>query len=292
VRLEGKVAMVVGAGQAPGRMTGNGKATSMVFAREGAKVLCVDRDKAAAEETVAAIRAEGGMAEAAVADVRDEDAIKAVVAECVSLWGRIDVLDNNVGVAIAFNDAPVTEITVEAFDTITAINLRGMVLSCKHVIPVMRQQETGGSIINISSSAAYNSYPYVTYKTSKAAVIALTNHVAIWNAKYGIRANTIVPGSLNTPTAVENRVKKYGLSFDEVVAQRDKDVPLRGKMGTAWDLANAALFFASDESSFITGAQLPLDGGLSIQIGRPPMAAEAAENAGPTGSAGPVAGQA
>jgi len=267
-------------------MTGNGKATSMVFAREGAKVLCVDRDKAAAEETVAAIRAEGGIAEVAVADVRDEDAIKAVVADCVNLWGSIDVLDNNVGVAMAFNDAPITEITVEAFDTITAINLRGMVLSCKHVIPVMRQQETGGSIINISSSAAYNSYPYVTYKTSKAAVIALTNHVAIWNAKYGIRANTIVPGSLNTPTAVENRVKKYGLSFDEVVAQRDKDVPLRGKMGTAWDLANAALFFASDESSFITGAQLPLDGGLSIQIGRPPMAAEAAENAGPAGSAG------
>jgi NAD(P)-dependent dehydrogenase (short-subunit alcohol dehydrogenase family) len=284
VRLEGKVAMVVGAGQAPGRMTGNGKATSMVFAREGAKVLCVDRDKAAAEETVAAIRAEGGIAEAAVADVRDEDAIKAVVAGCVDLWGRIDVLDNNVGVAMAFNDAPITEITIEAFDTITAINLRGMVLSCKHVIPVMRKQETGGSIINISSSAAYNSYPYVTYKTSKAAVIALTNHVAIWNAKYGIRANTIVPGSLNTPTAVENRVKKYGLSFDEVVAQRDKDVPLRGKMGTAWDLANAALFFASDESSFITGAQLPLDGGLSIQIGRPPMAAEAAENAGPAES--------
>ncbi|HEY7279188.1 MAG TPA: SDR family NAD(P)-dependent oxidoreductase [Trebonia sp.] len=284
MRLEGKVAMVVGAGQAPGRMTGNGKATSMVFAREGAKVLCVDRDKAAAEETVAAIRVEGGIAEAAVADVRDEDAIKAVVAGCVDLWGRIDVLDNNVGVAMAFNDAPITEITIEAFDTITAINLRGMVLSCKHVIPVMRKQETGGSIINISSSAAYNSYPYVTYKTSKAAVIALTNHVAIWNAKYGIRANTIVPGSLNTPTAVENRVKKYGLSFDEVVAQRDKDVPLRGKMGTAWDLANAALFFASDESSFITGAQLPLDGGLSIQIGRPPMAAEAAENAGPAGS--------
>ena len=292
MRLEGKVAMVVGAGQAPGRMTGNGKATSMVFAREGAKVLCVDRDKAAAEETVAAIRAEGGIAEVAVADVRDEDAIKAVVAECVDLWGRIDVLDNNVGVAMAFNDAPITEITVEAFDTITAINLRGMVLSCKHVIPVMRKQETGGSIINISSSAAYNSYPYVTYKTSKAAVIALTNHVAIWNAKYGIRANTIVPGSLNTPTAVENRVKKYGLSFDEVVAQRDKDVPLRGKMGTAWDLANAALFFASDESSFITGAQLPLDGGLSIQIGRPPMAAEAAENAGPAGPESPVAGQA
>ena len=284
MRLEGKVAMVVGAGQAPGRMTGNGKATSMVFAREGAKVLCVDRDKAAAEETVAAIRAEGGIAEVAVADVRDEDAIKAVVAGCVDLWGRIDVLDNNVGVAMAFNDAPITEITVEAFDTITAINLRGMVLSCKHVIPVMRKQETGGSIINISSSAAYNSYPYVTYKTSKAAVIALTNHVAIWNAKYGIRANTIVPGSLNTPTAVENRVKKYGLSFEEVVAQRDKDVPLRGKMGTAWDLANAALFFASDESSFITGAQLPLDGGLSIQIGRPPMAAEAAENAGPAES--------
>jgi NAD(P)-dependent dehydrogenase (short-subunit alcohol dehydrogenase family) len=279
VRLEGKVAVVVGAGQAPGKMAGNGRATSLVFAREGAKVLCVDRDQAAAEETVAAVREAGGTAEAAVADVREEAEILAAVTGCVDLWGSIDVLYNNVGVAMAFNDAPITEITVEAFDTITSINLRGMVLTCKHVIPVMRGQETGGSIINVSSSAAYNSYPYVTYKTSKAAVIALTNHVAIWNARFGIRANTIVPGSLNTPTAVENRAKKFGMSYDEVVAERDKDVPLRGKMGTAWDLANAALFFASDESSFVTGAALPLDGGLSIQIGRPPMAAEAAENA-------------
>jgi NAD(P)-dependent dehydrogenase (short-subunit alcohol dehydrogenase family) len=281
MRLEGRVAMVVGAGQAPGRMVGNGKATCITFAREGAKVLCVDRDKAAAEDTVAAIRENGGTAEAFVADVLEEDSLVAAVAAIRDLWGRIDILDNNVGVAMAYNDAPLTEITVEAFDIITSINLRGMVLACKHVIPVMRQQETGGSIINISSSAAYNSYPYVTYKTSKAAVIALTNHIAIWNARYGIRANTIIPGSLNTPTAVENRVKKYGLSFEEVVAERDRDVPLRGKMGTAWDLANAALFFASDESSFVTGAQLPLDGGLSVQIGRPPMAAELAEYSPP-----------
>jgi NAD(P)-dependent dehydrogenase (short-subunit alcohol dehydrogenase family) len=140
----------------------------------------------------------------------------------------------------------------------------------------MRKQRSG-SIINISSAAAFNNYPYVGYKTSKAAVLALTSHVAIRNAEYGIRANTILPGLLNTPVAVENRMKKFGLTYEEVVAQRDKEVPLRRKMGTAWDIAYAAVFLASDEANFITGVDLPVDGGQSRQIGRAPSASEAAE---------------
>jgi NAD(P)-dependent dehydrogenase (short-subunit alcohol dehydrogenase family) len=140
----------------------------------------------------------------------------------------------------------------------------------------MRKQGSG-SIINISSAAAFNNYPYVGYKTSKAAVVALTQHVAIRNAAYGVRANVILPGLMNTPTAVERRMNKFDLSYEEVVAQRDKEVPLRHKMGTAWDVAYAAAFLASDEANFITGVTLPVDGGQSVQIGRMPSPAEEAE---------------
>lgn len=276
MRLEGKVAIIFGAGQLAGRTVGNGKATALLFAREGAKVFCVDIDRKSADETVAAIRAEGGVAEAFEADVTQEDTVVAAVKACHELWGSIDVLHNNVGVSIAAGDATITDITIEAFDRVIAINLRGMVLTIKHVLPIMRAQGSG-SIINISSAAAFNNYPYVGYKTSKAAVVALTSHVAIRNAEYGVRANVILPGLLNTPTAVENRVKKFGLSFEEVVAIRDKEVPLRRKMGTAWDVAYAALFLASSESDFITGVSLPVDGGQSVQIGRPPTTYEAAE---------------
>ncbi|WNI16461.1 SDR family NAD(P)-dependent oxidoreductase [Actinacidiphila sp. ITFR-21] len=276
MRLEGKVAIIFGAGQLAGRTVGNGKAVALMFAREGAKVFCVDINKAGAQETVAAIREEGGVAEAFEADVTDEDTVVAAVRTCYELWGAIDILHNNVGVSIAAGDATITDITVDAFDRVMAINLRGMVLTIKHVLPIMRKQGSG-SIINISSAAAFNNYPYVGYKTSKAAVVALSNHVAIRNAEYGVRCNVILPGLLNTPTAVENRVKKFGLSFEEVVAQRDKEVPLRRKMGTAWDIGYAAVFLASDEASFITGVSLPVDGGQSQQIGRAPSPAEAAE---------------
>lgn len=276
MRLEGKSAIVFGAGQQPGRTIGNGKATALTFAREGAKVFCVDIDKPAADDTVEAIREAGGTAEAWQADVTDEDSIVAAVKACYRGWGAIDVLHNNVGASIAAGDASITEITVEAFDRVFAINLRSMVLTCKYVLPIMRQQGSG-SIINISSAAAFNNYPYVGYKTSKAAVVSLTEHVAIRNAAYGIRANVILPGLINTPTAVENRIRKFGLSYEDVVAMRDKEVPLRRKMGTAWDIANAALWLASEEASFVTGVTLPVDGGQSVQVGRPPSEPEIAE---------------
>jgi NAD(P)-dependent dehydrogenase (short-subunit alcohol dehydrogenase family) len=266
MRLEDKAAIVVGAGQTPGATIGNGRATAVLFAREGARVLAVDRDLASAEETVAMIREEGGEAVAFRADVTDEDEVRGAIDACVRRWGSIDVLHNNVGISLAGGDAVVTEITTEAFDHLVAVNLRGMVLTCKHALPVMREQSSG-SIVNISSAAAWAAYPLVGYKTTKAGVIALTRQLAISNARYGVRANVILPGLMDTPMAIEPRVAASGRSREEVVAERDARVPLRAKMGTAWDVAYAALFLASDEARFITGAALPVDGGTSIRVG-------------------------
>ena len=266
MRLEGKVAIVMGAGQSPGVGVGNGRATAIVFAREGARVVCVDRDLASAEETVGAIQRDGGEARAEAADVTDEAAVAAAIAACRDRWQRIDILHNNVGISVAGNDAPVTDITVEAFDHIMAVNLRGMVLACKHALPVMRAQESG-AIINISSMAAWANYPLVAYKTSKMAIIGLTEQLAIQNAQYGIRANVILPGLMDTPMAVDTRAQLTGRPREDIAAERDAKVPLRGKMGTAWDVANAALFLASDEAGFVTGVSLPVDGGANVRVG-------------------------
>ena len=157
-------------------------------------------------------------------------------------FGRIDVLHYNVGVSITGGDASPTEITEEAFDRVFTVNLRGAVMSVKHVLPVMRAQRTG-VILTISSLAgAPENYPYVAYKATKAGMIAFTQQVAIQNAEYGIRANCILPGLMNTPMAVDTRARHSGKSRAEVAAARDAKVPLRGAMGTAWDVANAALF--------------------------------------------------
>ena len=188
------------------------------------------------------------------------------MAEAQRRFGRIDVLHYNVGMSIAGGDAPPTEITEEAFDRISAVNLRGAVMACKHVLPIMRAQGSG-VIITISSLAAWEQYPYVTYKATKAAMIAFTQQVAIQNAEYGIRANVILPGLMDTPMAVDTRAQASGKSRAEVAAMRDAKVPLRKRMGTAWDVANAALFLASDEANFITGAALPVDGGMSVKVG-------------------------
>ncbi len=268
MRLKDKIAIVVGAGQAPGSTSaiGNGRATAMLFAREGAKVLCADRRLDSAEETVAIIAKEGGEAAAIATDVVQEESLKAMVKACVDRWGRIDVLHNNVGISVEGGDAPITEIEPDAFDRIITVNLRGMVLACKHVIPIMRQQMSG-AIVNISSMASLENYPWVSYKTSKAGINAMTQQIAIQNAEYGIRCNVILPGLMDTPMAVDRRAEAWGKSRAEVEAERNAKVPLRGKMGTAWDVAHAALFLASDEAQFITGVILPVDGGRGVKVG-------------------------
>jgi NAD(P)-dependent dehydrogenase (short-subunit alcohol dehydrogenase family) len=171
-----------------------------------------------------------------------------------------------VGVSIAGGDAGPLDITEEAFDRIMAINLRGTVMAVKHALPVMRAQRRG-AIVTISSLAAIENYPFVAYKASKSALIAFTRQVAIQNAEYGIRVNVILPGLMDTPMAVDTRARAWGRSREDVVADRNARVPLRRRMGTAWDVANAALFLASDEADFITGVALPVDGGASCDIG-------------------------
>lgn len=263
--LEGKVAIVVGGGQTPGETIGNGRATAIEFAREGARVLVADRNVESARETVAMISTEGGSASAIAVEVTDETSLGAMIGACVAQHGRIDVLHNNVGVSLAGGDAPVEEIAADAFDHVMAVNLRGMVLACKHVLPVMRRQGSG-VILNISSMAAWSAYPLVAYKTSKAGVIALTEQLAYGNARYGIRANVILPGLMNTPMAIEARISA-AKPREQVVAERDAQVPLGRKMGSAWDVAYAAAFLASDKARFITGVALPVDGGSSVRRG-------------------------
>jgi NAD(P)-dependent dehydrogenase (short-subunit alcohol dehydrogenase family) len=266
MRLQGKIAVIIGAGQGPGEGMGNGRATAIRFVQEGARVLAVDRDIKLAEETAILATKVGGECVPFAADVTIERTLAAAIMAAHQQWARVDILHNNVGVSIAGGDAPLLEITEDAFDRICAINLRGTVMACKHVLPIMRQQRSG-VIINISSIAAWEEYPFVTYKATKAAMIAFTQQVAIQNAEFGIRANVILPGLMDTPMAVDTRARASGKTRAEVAAQRDAKVPLRKRMGTAWDVANAALFLASDEANFITGVALPVDGGALVRIG-------------------------
>jgi NAD(P)-dependent dehydrogenase (short-subunit alcohol dehydrogenase family) len=264
MRLKDKIAIVVGAGQSPGEGLGNGRATVLRFAQEGAKVLAVDNKLASAEETVAMAKPPGECA-AFAADVTEEASLVEMVEAARRRWGRVDILHYNVGVSIGGGDAPLEEMTEAAFDRVTTINLRGAIMACKHVLPLMRAQRSG-VIITISSVAAWENYPYVAYKASKAGLIAFTQQVAVRNAAYGVRANVILPGLMDTPMAVDTRARVSGKSRAEVAAARDARVPLRHKMGTAWDVANAALFLASDEANFITGVALPVDGGALVHI--------------------------
>jgi NAD(P)-dependent dehydrogenase (short-subunit alcohol dehydrogenase family) len=262
-RLEDKIALIVGAGQTPGATIGNGRATALRFAQEGAAVFLVDRRLKSAEETLAMVAAEGGRGIAHEADVTSETACAGMIDACVKSLGRIDILHNNVG--IGAGDRGPTTMTEEVWDRIFATNLKSVMFACKYALPVMRGQRSG-VIINISSIAAVCSVGIVAYKTSKAAVNAFTQSLAIGNGEYNIRANVIMPGLMNTPMAIEGYVAA-GRDRQELIAQRDSQVPLGRTMGTGWDVANAALFLASDEARFISGVCLAVDGGQSARIG-------------------------
>jgi NAD(P)-dependent dehydrogenase (short-subunit alcohol dehydrogenase family) len=264
-RLDDKTAVVVGGGQTPGETIGNGRATAIVFAREGAQVLLVDRDVASAEETRAMIEAEGGLATVVGADITVEDDCVGLARAAVETLGHIDILHNNVG--IGSGDAGATTVSQETWTRIVDTNLKGMWLTCKHIIPLMRPRESG-AIVNISSIAAIaGAGNMFAYKLSKAGVNTMTQSLALTNARYGIRVNAIMPGLMDTPMAVDAVAAARGRPRREIAEARDADVPLRRHMGTGWDVAYAALFLASDEAKFITGALLPVDGGQSIRIG-------------------------
>tara|TARA_B110000259_G_C14010055_1_gene399316 strand:+ start:724 stop:1524 length:801 start_codon:yes stop_codon:yes gene_type:complete len=264
--LISKNVLIVGGGQTAGESIGNGRASAIVYARQGAKVAVADRDISSAQETVDLILSEGGLASAFEVDVTSEKSIIDLVAEAQRWLGRIDVLHNNVGVSLTGGDAVIDEIDLEAFERVTRINLTGMVMTCKHVLRIMISQG-GGTITSIGSLASIIDYPYIAYKTTKAGVVAMTENIAIRYAQFGIRANAILPGLMETPMAIESRVGLGGKSREQVIAERNLHVPLKNKMGTGWDVAHAAAFLASDEASFITGVALPIDGGQALRAG-------------------------
>lgn len=263
-RLEGKIAVVVGAGQTPGETIGNGRAMAILFAREGAQVLCVDRVGERAEETADLIGEEGGVASWLAADIVKAADCARIVETAKDRYGRLDILINNVG--IGGGDAPAHRLEEAAFDRILSVNLKGMWLTIKAALPVMREQQ-GGSIVNISSLAARAGGIQLAYEVSKAGVNRLTTSVAQSNARYGVRCNAIMMGYMDTPMAVSGIAAASGRPTSEVRAERDARVPLKGKMGDGWDTAHAALFLASDDARFISGAILPVDGAMGVRIG-------------------------
>ena len=264
-RLNGKTAIVVGAGSiGPG--WGNGKATAVTFAREGAQVFCVDRNAAAAQETAGIITGEGGRAIAFTADASRAEDIASMAAACLTAYGRIDVLDNNVGIA---ETGTVIDVPESDWDRVFAVNLKSAFLAMKHIIPVMVAQG-GGSIINISSIASIRhlGISYVSYGTTKAAMNQMTRTTAVEFAPKKVRVNAILPGLMKTPMVEHSAGLAASYARGDIEAMwrtRDAQVPM-GHMGDAWDVANAALFLASDESKYITGIELVVDGGITLKV--------------------------
>lgn len=251
-RLAGKIAIVTGAGSS-GEGIGNGRAAAIIFAREGARVLLVDRVRAAAEATQAMIAGEGNESAVFEADVTQPADCAAMVAEALGRWGRLNILQNNVGIG-SFGRVP--DVTLDAWERVMRVNVTAMMLAAQSAIPAMAANG-GGAIVNISSIAAQRPRGLTPYATSKGAVEALTRGLAADHARDGIRVNCIEPGPVYTPM-----VSSAGMS-DEIRERRRKAAPL-GIEGTGWDIAYASLFLASDEARYITGVVLPVDGGVLL----------------------------
>ncbi len=261
-RLKNKVAIVTGAGSS-GPGWGNGKATAVLFAREGAKVFAVDINQEAVEETRQIISDEGAGVTVQQTDVTRAEQVEAMVDLCIETYGRVDILHNNVGIVEVGGPVEASE---ESWDRVVAVNLKSMFLTCKFVLPHMEEQG-GGAIVNISSIAGirYLGVPYVSYSATKGAVLQLTQSIALQYAEKNIRANSILPGLMNTPMIIEPLKNVYAEGdIEKMLDIRNNQVPMK-RMGDAWDVAHAALFLASDEAKYITGAQLVVDGGLTCK---------------------------
>jgi len=259
-RLDGKVALVTGAGSV-GPGWGNGKATAVLYAREGARVLAVDVKPEAAAETAAIVEGEGGTCVTFAADVTRSDQVKAAVEACLARFGRLDILHNNAG-----GSAPGDPVTMaeDVWEAQIALNLTSVFLTCKHAIPAMLEGG-GGAIVNVSSIASlrYFGRDNIAYSAAKAGLHAFTQQLAVRYAAQRIRANTIIVGLMHTPLVAARLLGQYGNGdLDTMVVERNAMVPM-GHMGDAWDVARAALFLASDEARYVTGAELLVDGGMS-----------------------------
>lgn len=251
-RLEGKVAIVTGAGAAADGI-GNGRAAAILFAREGARVLLVDRKLELAEATQAMIAAEGGESAAFEADVAKSDDCRAMVADAVRRWGTLDILQNNVGIGLA---GRVPDVDETDWERLMRVNVTSMMLAAKHAIPAMIASG-GGAIVNISSIAALRPRGLTPYATSKGAVEALTRGLAADHARDGIRVNCIEPGPMYTPMV-------YAGGMSDELRQRRRKAAMLDVEGTGWDIGYASLFLASDEARYITGVVLPVDGGVLL----------------------------
>jgi len=249
-RLEGKVALITGAGN------GMGRAASLLFASEGARVVVVDAATDAGAATVAAVTDRGGDAAFVEADVSDEPQVEAMVEFSTSTYGALHVLYNNAGIFPA-DDGGVTETAVETWDRVMDVNLKGVWLGCKHAVPAL-VESGGGSIVNVASFVALMgaATPQIAYTASKGGVLAMTREVAVEHARRGIRANALCPGPIDTPMLREL------MSDPEWARRRLAHIPM-GRPGRPDELAKAALFLASDDSSYMTGATLVVDGGIT-----------------------------
>ena len=252
-RLAGKTAIITGAGsRAEG--IGNGRATAILFAREGAEVLLVDRDEEAVQATLDMIRAEGNDAAIAVADVTATEDCARIVADAVSRYGKLDVLHNNVGIG---GRGTVEQISEVEWDHVQRVNVTSMMLTCKHAIPALRENG-GGAIINVSSIAALRPRGLTAYSVSKAAVATLTQALAVDHGRDHIRANCIMPGPVYTPMV-------YSAGMSDELRERRKNASLLKQEGEPWDIGWAAVFLASDEAKYVTGVILPVDGGVTVR---------------------------
>ena len=267
LRLDGKVVLITGLGQTAADGWGIGAAIAMKLAQQGAIIFGGNRTLASAQRTKARIEREGGVCDVQETDVTNSASVKALVDNCLQRHGRIDILVNNVGKSEPGCPAGMSE---EVWDQQVDVNLKTIYLTCHYVLPIMEKQETGGSVVNVSSIAGlrYIGKPQVAYSATKAAIMQFTKATAVIYAPKNVRLNTVVPGLIYTPYT-QALAKRYapGGNEEEYMKMRDAQVPM-GRMGDAWDVAHAALFLVSDEARYITGQEVVVDGGITSSTGR------------------------
>ncbi|PSN66576.1 oxidoreductase ucpA [Corynespora cassiicola Philippines] len=263
--LRGKVALVIGVGQSGSDGWGIGAACAVLFARQGAIIFGGNRTLESTTKTKETITKEGGICDIVQTDATDSASVKELVTACLQKHGRIDVLLTNVGQSQPGTAASMSE---ETWNSQINTNLNSVYLACHHVLPVMEKQSSGGSIVCISSIAGlrYIGKPQIAYNTTKAAINQFVKATAVMYADKGVRLNTVVPGLMDTPYT-KSLAERFGRGYNEFSKARNEQVPM-GRMGDAWDVANAALFLVSDEAKYITGQKIVVDGGITSSTGR------------------------